>query len=233
MRIEERVNERTRVARDLHDTLLQSFQGLLLKFQAVTYLYPERAAEAQKELESVIEQAEQAISEGRDAVQGLRSSALIGTDLAEAISSLGAELAEAGSNQYRPDFSVSEEGAQRNLAPLLKDEVHRIGGEALRNAFRHSDAKRIEVEIHYDRRKFRLRVRDNGKGIDPRIVNEGGPAGHYGLAGMRERAELVGGQLDVWSEINSGTEVERTIPASVAYAKSPVVRRSMAFWRRT
>lgn len=233
MRIEERVNERTRIARDLHDTLLQSFQGLLLKFQAITYLYPERDDEARTKLESVIEQAEQAVLEGRDAVQGLRSSAVIGTDLAEAISALGKELKGDASNQQPYNFSVGEEGATRDLAPLLRDEVYRIAGEALRNAFRHANAKRIEVEIHYDRQKFRLRIRDDGKGIDPRIVDQGGLSGHYGLAGMRERAELVGGRLEIWSEIDSGTEVELTIPASIAYAKSTAGRRSMAFWKRT
>jgi signal transduction histidine kinase len=233
MRFEERVNERTRIARDLHDTLLQSFQGLLLKFQAVTYLYPERAVEARMKLESVIDQAEQAISEGRDAVQGLRSSTVVGTDLAGAISALGKELTADGSNKQPQDFSVGEEGATRELSPLLRDEVYRISGEALRNAFKHAHAKRIEVEIHYDRQKFRLRIRDNGKGIDPKIVDAGGLSGHYGLAGMRERSELVGGRLEIWSEIDSGTEVELTIPASIAYAKSTAGRRSMAFWRRT
>jgi ligand-binding sensor domain-containing protein len=233
IRFEERVNERTRIARDLHDTLLQSFQGLLLKFQAVTYFYPERAAEARTKLEGVIEQAEQAIIEGRDAVQGLRSSTAIGTNLAEAISALGDELTTDPSNQRPHDFAIREEGATRELAPLLHDEVYRIAGEALRNSFRHAHAKRIEVEIHYDWQKFRLRIRDNGRGIDPKIVDQGGLDRHYGLAGMRERAELVGGKLEIWSEINSGTEVEFTVPASIAYAKSPASRWPLAFWKKS
>jgi signal transduction histidine kinase/ligand-binding sensor domain-containing protein len=220
MRLEERVNERIRIARDLHDTLLQSFQGVLLKFHAVTYLLPDRAAEAQKNLEAVIEQARAAITEGRDAVQGLRSSALVTNDLAGAITALGEELAACQTDQNSPDCRVHVEGAARNLAPILCDEVYRIAGEALRNAFRHAHATRIEVEIRYDRRQFRVRVRDNGKGIDSKILGGDGRAGHYGLPGMHERAKLVGGRLAVWSEVDSGTELELTIPASVAYAKS-------------
>jgi signal transduction histidine kinase len=122
------------------------------------------------------------------------------------------------------------EGRSRDLAPLIRDDVHRIAGEALRNAFRHAQAGRIEVEIHYDSRRFRLRVRDNGKGMDPKVLAEGGRTGHYGLPGMQERAKLVGGKLAVWSEIDSGTETELTIPASLAYAKPSVARRM--FWRR-
>jgi signal transduction histidine kinase len=227
MRMEERVSERTRIARDLHDTLLQSFQGVLLKFHAATYLIPDRPAEAQKTFESVIEQARHAITEGRDAVQGLRSSTVVTNNLARAISAIGEELAGDPSGQKAPEFRVHVEGPTRDLAPLVRDEVHRIAREALRNAFLHAQADRIEVEICYDRRQLRLRVRDNGKGIDPKILGGGGRAGHYGLPGMQERAKLVGGKLALWSEIGSGTETELTIPASIAYAKSRIARRSI------
>jgi signal transduction histidine kinase len=88
------------------------------------------------------------------------------------------------------------------------------------------------VEIRYDQRRLRLRIRDNGKGIDPKVLSAGGRVGHYGFPGMHERAKLVGGKLAVWSELNSGTEAELTIPASLAYAKSSAARRSM-FWRRS
>jgi signal transduction histidine kinase/ligand-binding sensor domain-containing protein len=232
MRMEERVNERTRIARDLHDTLLQSFQGVLLKFHAVTYSILDRPAEAQKTLQTAIEQARQAITEGRDAVQGLRSSTLATSDIAQAISTFGEELATTPTGQNSPDFHVLVEGVPRDLAPLLRDEIYRITGEALRNAFRHAHAQRIEVEIRYDQRQLRLRVRDDGKGIDPTILNGRGRPGHYGLPGMHERAKLVGGKLAVWSELNSGTEAELSIPASIAYAKSSATRRS-TFWRRS
>src|SRR4030095_5410361 len=145
-------------------------------------------------LESVIDQAERAIVEGRDAVQGLRATTIEDNDLALAIRTLGEELAAAESGPRRPDFTVEVEGAPRNLHPILRDEVYRIVGEAMRNAFRHSDAQRIEVEIHYDERQFRLRVRDNGKGIAPKLIGDDGREGHFGLRGMRERAQLLGGE---------------------------------------
>jgi signal transduction histidine kinase/ligand-binding sensor domain-containing protein len=218
IRLEERVSERNRIARDFHDTLLQSFQGVLLKFHAATYLLPDHPAEARTTLQGVIEQASQAISEGRDAVQGLRASSVVNNDLAQAISTLGEALGTDHAGQRAPDFHVEVEGTPRNLAPLVQDDVYRIAGEALRNAFQHAHAKRIEVELHYDKARFRLRVRDDGKGIDQKVIKEG-RTGHFGLTGMRERAHLLRGKLAIWSELDSGTELELTIPASVAYAK--------------
>src|SRR5262249_18058054 len=203
MRLEERVNERTRIARDLHDTMLQSFQGALLKFHALSYIL-DRPAEAQKTLQNVIEQARQAITEGRDAVQGLRSSTVITNDLACALTQIGEELAAGQDGQNRAAFHVQVEGESRDLHPILRNEVYRIAGEAVRNAFHHAGARRIEVEIRYDRRQFRLRVRDDGKGIDPKVLGGDGRPGHFGLPGMHERAKLVGGKLAIWSELNSG-----------------------------
>jgi signal transduction histidine kinase len=218
MRLEERVNERMRIARDLHDTLLQSFHGLLMRFQAATNLLPGRPEEARKTLESAIDQAAQAISEGRDAVQGLRSSTTVTNDLAGALTTLGQELASGESNPNAAEFHVEVEGTTRDLHPILRDEVYRIAGEALRNAFKHAQAQRIEVEIRYDERQLRVRVRDDGKGIDPKHLNEDGRPGHYGLRGMRERAKAIGGKLELWSNVESGTEIELTIPANTAYA---------------
>jgi signal transduction histidine kinase len=113
------------------------------------------------------------------------------------------------------------EGTPRNLHPILRDEVYRITAEALRNAFRHAQAGQIEVDIAYGEKEFTLRVRDDGTGIDREVLSGDGREGHFGLHGMRERAELIGGRLVVWSEVASGTEVELTIPASKAYTKSP------------
>ena len=112
---------------------------------------------------------------------------------------------------------------------MLRDEVYRIAGEALRNAFRHAAASWIEVEIRYDKRQLRLRVRDDGKGVDPQVLREGARAGHHGLPGMHERAKLAGGKLAVWSELESGTEVELTICAALSYVKSPPERRPPLF----
>jgi signal transduction histidine kinase/ligand-binding sensor domain-containing protein len=226
MRLEERVSERTRIARELHDTLLQSFHGLLLRFQTASELFPTRPAEAKQTLDSAIEQAAQAITEGRDAVQALRSSTVVTNDLALAINTLGEELAVGEMNPNAAEFHVGVEGTPRDLHPILRDEVYRIAGEALRNAFRHAEARRIEVEIRYDERQFRLRVRDDGKGIDSKFLNDDERPGHYGMRGMRERTKLLGGKVTVWSEVETGTEVELSIPAANAYATADGRRRS-------
>ena len=219
-RLDERVLERTRVARELHDTLLQSFQGLLLRFQAVSNLLPGRPFEAKQRLEDAVDRAAQAVTEGRDAVHGLRASGIERNDLADAIKILGEELAADPTNQNPAAFCVAVEGKSRNLHSMVRDEVYRIAGEGMRNAFRHANAKRIEVEICYGDRQLSMRVRDDGKGIDRKSLSSDGREEHFGLRGMWERAKLVGGQLTVWSELHSGTEVELSIPAARAYIAS-------------
>jgi len=227
LRVVERVGERTRIARELHDTLLQSFQAVLMKFYAATTLIPEQPAEAKQRLEAALEQARQAVNEGRNAVEGLRRSTVIANDLAQAIEAFGVGLAGA-LNGRQCEFRVQVEGTPRDLIPLVRDEVYRIAGEALTNAFQHAGAARIEVEVQYQARHLRLRVRDNGKGIESEILDGGGRQGHYGLPGMRERARLMGGRLAIWSETGFGTEVELRIPGSAAFAGPPDSRRSSA-----
>jgi signal transduction histidine kinase len=229
MRMEERVKERTRVARDLHDTLLQSFQGLLLKFSVATEMLADDVAEARKLLESTTAEARNAIIEGREAVYGLRASTVVTNELARAISQVGEELVALPSAGNRSEFRVLVEGTSRDMVPLIHDEIYRIACEALRNAFRHAHARRVEVGVCYEPRKFRLLVCDDGRGIDPKILAEGGRSRHYGLPGMQERANLVRGKLTVRSRPDSGTEVELTIPASLAYTKSPAAGEAMSF----
>ncbi len=106
------------------------------------------------------------------------------------------------------------------MHPILRDDVYRIAREALRNAFRHAQAKTIEVEITYSDRLLRLRIRDDGKGIDSKLLDTGRD-GHWGLTGMRERALQIGAQLEIWSEVGAGTEVELRIPSRVAYGTTP------------
>jgi signal transduction histidine kinase/ligand-binding sensor domain-containing protein len=228
MTLEARIGERTRIARDLHDTLLQSFHGLLLRFQTVSLLLPARPIDAKEKLDSAIEQAAGAITEGRDAVQGLRASTVERNDLALAISTLGEELENDSSNHRPATFRVSVEGQSRDLHPILRDEIYKIAAEALRNAFHHAQAKQVEVEIRYDHDQFRLRVRDDGKGMDAAVLSSHGIEGHYGLRGMRERATLIQGKLVVWSEVDEGTEVELRVPASAAYATG----RTSSWWAR-
>ena len=215
--LDARVSERTRIARDLHDTLLQSFHGLLLRFQTVSYLLPEHPADAKQTLDGAIQQAATAITEGRDAVQGLRKSTVERNDLAVAIRTLGDQLASQSAVDRPPTFNVAVEGQPRDLHPIVRDEIYKIAAEALRNTFRHAHATKVEVEIHYDDEQFRLRVRDDGKGIDPKVVADQALEGHYGLRGMPERAAVIGGKLVVWSEAGAGTEVELRLPARIVY----------------
>lgn len=150
-------------------------------------------------------------------VQGLRASTRAPNNLALALSALGRELGSGDTSQHSPQFLVEVEGAARELEVNLRDEVYRIAGEALRNALRHAQARRIEPESHYDEGQLRLRIRDDGKGMEAQVVDGAGRPGHWGLHGMRERAKVIGGNLELWSNFESGTEVELTIPASAAY----------------
>jgi signal transduction histidine kinase/ligand-binding sensor domain-containing protein len=224
--------ERTRIARDIHDTLLQSFQASLIQMQRARNHFSRSPEEAIRTLDNAIGSAEQAIVEGRDAIQDLRPTATPQSDLEHLLTVTGQELAKAQeSNGTPPMLRVTVEGPHRSLSPNLQDEVYRIGREVLRNAFRHAQASHIEAEIRYDNRKLRLRIRDDGKGIDRDTMTEGARAGHWGLPGARERATRIGARLDFWSEAGAGTEVELTVPASRAYAK-PRAQRRFGFFRK-
>jgi signal transduction histidine kinase/ligand-binding sensor domain-containing protein len=219
--LEARVAERTRIARDLHDTLLQRFNGVLLQFQAACNLLPDRPRESRQVLSVAIDQVAEAITEGRDTVQGLRSAASAANDLAQALREFAATLArECG---RAASAHVEVQGAPRMLDPGVRDEAFFIAGEALRNAFHHAGAAQVDVEIRHDPRQLRVRVRDDGQGIDPAIL-QAGKEGHFGLSGMRERAELLGGRLTVRSGAGAGTEVELSVPAARAYSPFPQAR---------
>jgi signal transduction histidine kinase/streptogramin lyase len=227
MRLEERLSERTRIARELHDSLLQGVQGLMFHVQAVRDMLPERPSEAIGALDIALERGDKAIQEGRDTVSDLRESEVGDSDIAGALTGLGKELAAQSDNGAAPRVRVLVEGKQQDLDPQVRDEIYRIAREALRNAFRHAQAQKIEAEITYSDSQFLLRVRDDGSGIDPQVINQGARVGHWGLPGMRERAKKFGGRLEVWSERGAGTEIQLIIPASVAYRKSSIGR---GFW---
>src|SRR5216684_3532023 len=233
VRHEERLVERERIARELHDTLLQSFQGLTLHFQRARNLLPERAAEAIQTLDRALDGAEQAIVEGRDAIHDLRSPAPAAKGLAEEITSLGEELVAKDRNEDPVQFRVVIEGSAQTLHQNVHIEIFRIAREGLRNAFCHSHACRIETEIAYTSNLFRLRIRDDGKGMDPDMRKRGERTEHWGLAGMRERAKRLSGELDVWSEPGAGTEVDLRVPASIAYQSSPARNSMWLFWIKT
>ena len=218
-RMEDRLEERTRIARELHDSLLQGFQGLMFRLQAVRQLLPERPGEAAKSLDGALGAADQAIGEGRDAVQNLRSSTFDDGELPECLGALGAELSVGVAASARPQYRVVVEGRPRELIPVVRDEAYRIAREAVRNAYQHANARHIEAEVTFGDADLTLRVRDDGIGVDPLILRRGQRAGHWGLPGMRERSKSFGGRLDVWSERNAGTEVELRISARIAYAQ--------------
>jgi signal transduction histidine kinase len=212
--LEARVDERMRIARELHDTLLQTFQGLVLRLQTAHQLWP--SSDGRRILAEGIDQAADAVTEGRDAVQGLRASASENSDLAEAVRALALALA---SDRVLPSamIGVEVQGRPRNLHPVVRDDVVRIVGEALRNALRHAQPRQVEVEIRYGERALEVRVRDDGKGMDTAVVRQG-REGHFGLHGMRERAKLIGASLTFWSRLDAGTAVELTVPAARAYS---------------
>ena len=150
-------------------------------------------------------------------MQGLRSSVVGTHEFSEAIQTLTEELASDPTHSGGAEVRLNVEGTPRRKRPLIRDEIYRIASEALRNAFRHAEASRIEVHLSYGEKSFELRVRDDGKGIDPKFLTDEGPAGHFGLRGMRERAEQIGGKLSVWSAPGSGTELVLSVPGAIAY----------------
>ena len=216
--LEARVGERTRIARELHDTLLQSFQGLMLRFQAVDEMLPGRPADAKKALECALDRGDQAISEGRDAITHIRVPTLASPDLAKSIAELMTDLSEELDEGSRGSatFRVLVEGAPRTVRPTLLGEIYCIARESLGNAFHHAQAQHIETEITYGE-SLRLRFRDDGIGIDSSVIEHGGRPGHWGLLGIGERAKQIGAQLEIWSELGVGTEIELSVPGSIAY----------------
>jgi signal transduction histidine kinase/ligand-binding sensor domain-containing protein len=218
-RMEDRLNERTRISRELHDSLLQGFQGLMFRLQAVRQLLPERPGDAVKFLDSAMQVGDQAIGEGRDAVQNLRASSFNERDLATALSALGTEIGAGMDPASRPEYRVVVEGRPRELTAVVHDEAYRIAREAVCNAYQHAKAGHIETQVTFGDADLTIRVRDDGIGVDPHILACGQRPGHWGLPGMRERSESLGGQLHVWSEENAGTKIELRIPAHVAYAQ--------------
>jgi ligand-binding sensor domain-containing protein len=215
---EGRVAERMRIAQDLHDTLLQSFHALMLRFQAVSNMLPNQPDNAKELLDTAIDRAAEALTESRHAVQKLRTPSVGSTDLAEVLTRLGDELRDAHSSLTPvPSFRVLVEGVPQTVNPLVRDDLYRIGREAIGNAFRHAHARQVEVELLYERDTLALRVRDDGVGMESRLVARGRRDGHWGLPGMRERTRELGGRFTVWSELRQGTEIEASIPGRVAY----------------
>jgi ligand-binding sensor domain-containing protein/signal transduction histidine kinase len=211
LRFEERLAERTRIAQDLHDTLLQGFVSASMQLHVAADRIPPESP-ARPGLDRVLTLMARVIDEGRNAVRGLRSTAETDSDLEQVFCRMQQELGIPDAVEFR----VIVEGRVRPLHPVTRDEVYRIGREALSNAVRHSGATTIEVEIDYTPSQVRLRVRDNGCGM-PDTVLRSGRDGHWGLAGMRERADRIGARLKLWSRASAGTEIELVVPAQAAF----------------
>jgi len=207
-----RIAERERIARELHDTLLQSVQGLVLRVQSVTNTLP-AGGEPRAALEQTLDRADVVLSEGRERVRDLRPPT---TDVG--LLQMLINAAEDLISGQQPSFRITVEGAQRALLPAMQEEVLRIAEEAIRNAVQHAKAKVIEAIVTYDRFSLRLLVRDDGAGIDPEVAGMGRRAGHFGLVGMTERAARIGGRLTISRRKQSGTDVLLIVPARKAYS---------------
>jgi ligand-binding sensor domain-containing protein/signal transduction histidine kinase len=212
LRFEERLAERTRIAQELHDTLLQGFLSASMQIHVAASGLPDQSP-VKTSLTRSLDLMRKVMEEGRNTVRGLRSTRSASMDLEEAFSQIQEELADFGE---AVEFRVVAEGPRMRLHPLMRDEVYRIGREALLNAFRHARAKKIEIELTYSHRALQVVVRDDGCGIEPEVL-ESGRDGHWGLSGMRERAERIGARLRLWSRAMGGTEVELTVPGHVAF----------------
>lgn len=224
-RLEERVAERERIARDLHDTLLQGVQGLILRFQAIMDGLPV-GQPARTQLDAVLRRADEVLAAGRDQVSHLRT-ASGADDLVESL----IRAADVTPHAPGTEIGITAEGAARDLHPIVTEEVSAIGQEAIINALKHAHAKRIDVVISYDRHGLALRIRDDGVGIVSSILDAGEKDGHFGLIGMRERAKKIGGQLTISSRPEAGADVVLRVPSRAAFA-TPLFEPSALRWLR-
>jgi len=210
-RFQERLNERTRIAQELHDTLLQGFLSASMQVDVAEEQLPDDSP-AKPLLRRALQLMSQVNEEGRNVIRGLRLPYRDGDNIEEVFSIMGKELIPGD----RVSFSVVSDGRPRALRPAIRDEVCRIGREALANAFKHANARAVEVEVEYANSHFRLLVQDDGCGIDPAVLSEG-RENHWGLPSMRQRADGIGATLKLRSRLNAGTEVELAVPGGIAY----------------
>jgi signal transduction histidine kinase/ligand-binding sensor domain-containing protein len=207
-RLEAKHAERERIARELHDTLLQTAHGLVLKLYAVSIKLPE--GDLRDSIANAAKLADDVASEGRDRVYALRASSTVELDLAESFEKVAGEY---DSDQY-PAVHVRAVGIQKCTDPLIIDELYASGREAIVNALHHSGATSISVVVQHDRLGIRIEISDNGRGIDPTVLAQGGKPGHWGLRGIRERMHRIGGTFRVVSGGHAGTTIMLFVDAS-------------------
>jgi signal transduction histidine kinase len=211
LRFEERLAERTRIAQELHDTLLQGFVSASMQLHVAADRLPEDSP-AKAPVGRVLDLMARVIEEGRNAVRGLRSTNTEPYDLENSFAGIQQELAIGQDAAFR----VIVEGKPRRVSPAVRDEIYWIGREGLVNAFRHAQAANVELELEYGQKEFRLFVRDDGRGIDPQVLRAG-IKDHWGITGMRERAERIGGTLKIRSRAAAGAELELHVPGRSAF----------------
>jgi signal transduction histidine kinase len=209
IRQEERRRERTRIARELHDTLLQELLSASMQLCIAEEWLPADSP-AKPVLSRVLDIIRRGIAEGRAALQGLRSAEVPSTSLEHALSDFREELTPTEQARLR----IVIMGQPRELNPSIREQIYLIAREALLNALHHSDARTVEAEIEYLPGKLRVVVRDNGTGIDPQVLLSGRKS-HWGLKGMRERAKSIDAQLRVLSRRGAGAEVEICVPDAI------------------
>lgn len=210
LRFEERLAERGRIAQELHDTLLQGVLSATMQLHVVVDGLPE-ASPVRAPLNRILQMMGEVVEGGRNTIRGLRSSIEDADDLLSSLSRIPQELGKPGAN-----FRVVVEGVPLPLRPTVRDEVYRIGREALSNALQHSGAENIDLYLQYAPDQLRILVQDDGCGIDPDVLSSG-RNGHGGLSSMRERAEKIGARVRVLSRTGGGTEVELRVPSSIAW----------------
>jgi signal transduction histidine kinase len=203
---EERRRERARIARELHDTLLQRLLSASMQLQVAEGWLPHDSP-AKPLLSRVRNLMRKGIAEGRAALQGLRSAEIPSTTLDEALSDFQDELAP----NDRARLRIAKRGRPKPVEPAVLHQIYLIAREAILNSLRHSQAEKIEVEIQYAPRKLSVVVRDNGTGIEPQLLHSGRKA-HWGLTVMRERAANIGARLRIWTKLNVGTEIALSLP---------------------
>jgi signal transduction histidine kinase len=211
-RLSERVAERERVARELHDTLLQGFQGLLMRFHLATQSIPTDEP-ARAEMEDALDSADSLLVESRERIRDLRHEAIEFDPLPEALSALGEEFAV----PRNWELKVITHGIEVDLNPITYQDIYAISKEALVNAFRHSKATLIKADLHFEPHRLQIAVTDNGVGLAPDILNGGRRADHWGLAGMQERADNLGAELNLSTLPEGGTRVKLIVPGAMAY----------------
>jgi signal transduction histidine kinase len=210
-RLIERLDERERIARELHDTLLQGILSALMQLDLAEDELP-KDSPVRGLVQRVLATLRQVTEEGRMALQGLRFQDAENNDLATAFQRIRKEFP----HKDTIVFGVIAQGTARAVKAEVRNEIYRIGREAILNAYVHSEAVTIEVELQYARTHLSLIVRDDGRGIDSSIL-QGGREGHWGLTGMRERSQRVGATLKLWSRAAAGTEIELVVPGHIAF----------------